>query len=386
MSPAQEASARLAELLSREHHAMADFLVALAEFDRLRAWVELGHNSLFSYLRRELHLSAGAAQYRKTAAELVTRYPEVEAALRDGKLCLSSVTSLSKVVTPENVAELLPRFFGLSARDAEAVAVSIRPVEDLPMRDVIVPLQASAPSEASAPEVRTSEIEVGVPSGAAPQPPALAFGPAPVAAAASVAAPPPRTREVEPLTADLNRFHLTVSKRFLQKLQATKDALSYSNAGASSEEALEACMDLMLKQRAKRRGLVEKPRTTVPTPPASPTPTASPTTSPTPTASPSPATRYIPAAESRAVWIRDEGKCQWPLASGGICGSAVRVSIHHKDAWAKHHGPPTVDRLMLACAFHQDLAARQDFGDAWMDQFTRGPRSVPANTASGPAP
>jgi hypothetical protein len=88
MSGAQDFSARLAELLSREHHAMADFLVALAEFDRRKAWVELGHNSLFAYLRRDLRLSAGAAQYRKTAAELVTRYPDVEAALRDGKLCL----------------------------------------------------------------------------------------------------------------------------------------------------------------------------------------------------------------------------------------------------------------------------------------------------------
>src|SRR5512142_1829024 len=122
MSAALDLSSRLADLLSREHHAMADSLVALADFDRKRAWVELGHNSLFSYLRRDLHLSAGAAQYRKTAAELVTRYPEIEAALRSGDLCLSSVVQLAKVVTPENVSELLPRFFGLSSREAEAVA------------------------------------------------------------------------------------------------------------------------------------------------------------------------------------------------------------------------------------------------------------------------
>jgi hypothetical protein len=61
---------------------MAEFLVALAEFDGQKRWRELGHASLFSFLRSELGLSAGAAQYRKTAAELVRRYPEVEAALR----------------------------------------------------------------------------------------------------------------------------------------------------------------------------------------------------------------------------------------------------------------------------------------------------------------
>jgi len=35
-------AARLAALLRDEQHAMADFLVALAEFDRRRAWVALG--------------------------------------------------------------------------------------------------------------------------------------------------------------------------------------------------------------------------------------------------------------------------------------------------------------------------------------------------------
>ena len=88
--------------------------------------------------RRELGLSAGAAQYRKTAAELVQRYPEVGAALRDGRLCLSSVIELAKVMTPENAAEVLPRFFGLSSRDAAFVAASLRPVEDAPRREFIV--------------------------------------------------------------------------------------------------------------------------------------------------------------------------------------------------------------------------------------------------------
>jgi hypothetical protein len=54
---------------------MADFLVALADFDRRRLWVELGYSSLFSFLHRELGLSKGAAFYRKTAAELVQRFP-----------------------------------------------------------------------------------------------------------------------------------------------------------------------------------------------------------------------------------------------------------------------------------------------------------------------
>ena len=117
---------------------MADFLVALADFDRKRLWEPLGHRSLFYFLRRDLKLSAGAAQYRKTAADLVQKYPAVEAALRSGDLCLSSVVELGKVLTPENADEVLPKFFGLSRRDAAFVAASIRPAENPPVRDFIV--------------------------------------------------------------------------------------------------------------------------------------------------------------------------------------------------------------------------------------------------------
>jgi hypothetical protein len=45
---------RLAELLSRERSAMAEFLVVLADFDRQRAWADLGYANLFWFLHREL--------------------------------------------------------------------------------------------------------------------------------------------------------------------------------------------------------------------------------------------------------------------------------------------------------------------------------------------
>ena len=111
MTSARDLSARLAVLLRAEHHALAEFLVALADFDRERLWLELGHASLFYFLHRELGLSKGAAYYRKTAAELIQKFPEVVEPLRDGRLCLTSVVELSKVLTPENRPSVLPRFF-----------------------------------------------------------------------------------------------------------------------------------------------------------------------------------------------------------------------------------------------------------------------------------
>ena len=62
MNIARDLTNRLTELLHREHLAMADFLVALADFDRARHWEALGYRSLFSFLRRELRLSAGGTR------------------------------------------------------------------------------------------------------------------------------------------------------------------------------------------------------------------------------------------------------------------------------------------------------------------------------------
>src|SRR5881392_3374093 len=132
MNNARLQATRLADLLRREQADMAEFLVALAEFDRSRGWLELGYSSLFYFLHRELRLSKGAAHYRKTAAELVQEFPEIVEPLRDGRLCITSVAQLAKVLTPENRHEMLPRFFHCSKREAMEVAAALQPAGAVP--------------------------------------------------------------------------------------------------------------------------------------------------------------------------------------------------------------------------------------------------------------
>ncbi|MBL0276561.1 MAG: hypothetical protein IPQ24_10795 [Anaeromyxobacter sp.] len=165
----------LAGLLSRERAAAADFLLALADFDQRRGWEVLGHASLFAFLTRELHLSKGAAFLRFTAARLLPRFPAVEAPLRDGRLCLSTMGELARLLTPENQAELLPRFFGLSTREAKEVAAAISPRQDPPRREVVTGLPAtrldardvSSGAPTGGDLIRTSELLL---AGAARQP------------------------------------------------------------------------------------------------------------------------------------------------------------------------------------------------------------------------
>jgi 5-methylcytosine-specific restriction endonuclease McrA len=78
----------------------------------------------------------------------------------------------------------------------------------------------------------------------------------------------------------------------------------------------------------------------------------------------------VPAKVKREVVKRDGGKCQWPVASGGVCGSTVRLEVDHVIPRRKG-GPPTIDNCRILCRVHNIEAARQAYGDAHMDLFTR---------------
>jgi 5-methylcytosine-specific restriction endonuclease McrA len=354
--PASLAEARslrdgLAGLLAHERAAAADFLLALADFDRRRGWEALGHASLFGFLQRELRLSNGAAYLRLTAARLLPAHPAVEAALRDGRLCISAVGELSRVLTRENEAVVLPRFVGCSSREAREVAAALLPRAEPPRREVVTQLRAHevhVPRGASqvtgaaalAAEERPAHIAPNASESATTALQAHEAAPAP-------AAPRNPPAEVEPLDADLRRLHLTVSRRLLDKVAAAKDALSHARPGASTEEVLEAALDLLLDQRARAKSLVKRPR---------PARVAA-------RASPPPNLRSIPAEVERAVRLRDEHRCQWPLDAGGLCGSSHRVELDHLLPVAQG-GQATVGNLRLLCDRHNRLAARLALGEA----------------------
>ena len=76
----------------------------------------------------------------------------------------------------------------------------------------------------------------------------------------------------------------------------------------------------------------------------------------------------IPAAVRREVWERDQGRCTWPLDSGGCCGSMHRLELDHIIPWARF-GEPKTDKLRVVYATLNRLAARQAFGPRWMARY-----------------
>ena len=373
MNDTRDLAKRLAALLSREHGALADFLVALADFDRERRWLELGYTSVFYFLHRELGLSKGAAFYRKTAAELLQRYPEVAAPLRSGQLCLTSVVALAKVITPENRGEVVARFLHASKQEAKAIAAELRPAEAAPHRDVVTAVEPLPRSRLARPPASAPRLDLPL-APLAPGDPVHPGEPRCEAPTCAPVTPPAPTaaavkRDVaEPLTADLRRLHMTVSRRFLEKLAAARDALSHSVPDAKTKAVLEAALDLLLAAQDKKRGLVKKPRTA----PAS--------------SSPSAELRYVSAAVRRAVFIGDGGCCQWAMASGGVCGSRYRLELDHIVPVALG-GESTVSNLRVLCALHNGLAARHVFGAELMDRYSsRGRSGAPVSAANQASP
>ncbi len=369
MTTAREETTRLADLLRREHLALAEFIVALASFDRERRWLELGHASLFYFLHRELGLSKGAAYYRKTAADLVQRYPEVLDGLREGKLCLTSVVELSKVLTPENRAEILPRFFHASKREAKEIAAEILPMPAPPLRTVVTPVRPDVAEPALALAAASSDGDRCAADSVHPANRTRANPFVPGGAPAPSRPPRPESAKVQPLTAELSRIHVTVPRRLLDKLAAARDALSHSHPGASEEEILEGGLDLILQRHAKRRGLGAKPRTASAA--ASPARVA---TAPAKDAPPPPSrgrSRHVPAAVWRGVWERDHGCCAWLLDGGGVCGSTHQLELDHVKGWALGAGT-TIDECRILCRPHQDVAAVQ--AGTWVTfVWTRSP-------------
>src|SRR5687768_13303760 len=152
-SIARQRSDRLKFLLAAERHSSAESIAALCEFDRQELWKVLGYTGLWSYLRKELKMSDGAASYRKAAVKLSQKHPVVLDALRDGRLCVTVLLELSRVLESGRDADVISWFFELSKREAKLLADELCP-RAAPVRDTVRVVQVTAAPQIPAPIYR----------------------------------------------------------------------------------------------------------------------------------------------------------------------------------------------------------------------------------------
>ena len=71
--------------------------------------------------------------------------------------------------------------------------------------------------------------------------------------------------------------------------------------------------------------------------------------------------RYIPAAERREVYRRDQGRCSFVAESGQRCEARILLELDHVKPWAKQ-GASLASNLRLRCRAHNQLHARHCLG------------------------
>ena len=99
---------------------------------------------LIGYAAKRLRVRPSEMQIEKLDAELILDFPEIVEPIREGRLCLTTVCEVQKVLTSEYWREVLPRFYGLSKRDAEALVAELQPAEVIPFRTVVTAVRAPA--------------------------------------------------------------------------------------------------------------------------------------------------------------------------------------------------------------------------------------------------
>jgi 5-methylcytosine-specific restriction endonuclease McrA len=350
---------RLGELVGHERTVQVDFLLHLDEFDRRRAYLELGFGSLWDYCLRSLHLREGASGRRIGAMRVLRRFPKLEDALRDGRLCLSMASVLGQVLTDANLEELVARAAYCTKAEVDHLVASLQPrrapkdgVRKLPVPARVAKSTASPDSTNDGPLPTAPAIAAPQPETVAPQP--LVLAPPPVQAAPVGAAPcePVRARpaEVRPVSENQWSLRVTIDSACKEELETLKALLSHKVPDGDLASVLREAIRCGVEKHGKRKGA---------TPPARKRQAKVEAAEPR---------NRILAAVRREVWKRDGGSCTWKSEDGRRCGSRWQVEVDHIRP-PLLGGTSAPDNLRLACRKHNLLHAEQVYGREHIDRF-----------------
>ncbi len=403
---------RLGELALAERRVQVDFLLHLDEFDRRRAYLEAGYGSLWEYCLRALHLREGAAGRRIGAMRVLRRFPTLAEPLRDGRLCLSTVSLLGQVLTDENLDDFVGRAAHKTKEEVDHLVATLRPrpapregIRQLPNPSRVTPAGSGAAplligATSTQPAAQAPPAEDAVRRVAAPH-----DGTTPAAIVdAQRNTDPDANREPS-----AERTHAVTQVRAVSETQwsltvtldvdAKKDlellgALLSHKCGRNISAVLREAIRCGIEKHGKRRGAVPPQRKHRNRKAASRSVCAPAATNPgrldplhrlpplddgaaTPSARKQrqARTRSIPAEVRRQVVQRDGGSCTWIGDGGRRCGSRYQVEVDHVHPF-ELGGASTLSNLRLLCKAHNLLHAEHAFGREYVAQFrNREPES-----------
>ncbi len=347
----QQILSDIQKLTRRERSLTLQVLLHLNEIERRRLHLKLGYSSMFDYCTLGLGYSASAASRRIRAARCVARFPEVYDLLDSNQVNVSTISQVSRILTPANKDELLMQIRDKSQREVEAVVAHYEPLDSVPrdrVRTVVV--RVKAPAEVKPALTRTA---VAMPEAATtsvarstPEP-----GEAPLVTSGSDSRPAgnhDRNGRAPETFQHRAVVQFTAGEAFMAKLERVRSLVWHQlPAEASLEQVFELALDLVIAQ--KDPGARQSRRDTCGTTKRQPTVSTNP--------------RKIPIATKDKVFVRDNGRCTYVGSNGRRCASTRALQIDHVKPVA-FGGAGTPDNLRLLCAYHNRVEAERLLGSA----------------------
>ncbi len=229
-------NSRIRSLLGDERHVQVDFLLCLAESDEVKGYEAFDYVTLWQYCERALGLLECAIARRIQAMRILRRFPTAEAYLRDGRLCMTGIGMLERVLTPENHVGILDRASRKSTREIAAIAAeSNAPV---PEKTTLRPGAGDVTSAAGSADADGADPREGE-RRSDPQDRAT----------------PTTKQTVRQVSARQFKLTLVVGEEFKAKIDRVKKIYSHRIPSGNLEAILGAALDLVLAKDEKRHGL-----------------------------------------------------------------------------------------------------------------------------------
>lgn len=338
----------LKTLVAQDRSTTAALLAHIAEFDSRRLCLPAGYPSTFAYCLEELGFCEQAAFKRIRAARTGRRFPEIFAAVADGRLNLSAVVllaaRLTESTTEDEADELIAAASRKSKAQVERLLAERFPQPDVPsrLRPVVPNPERFEASELSPGTVETLAGAPRVPHSAAEEPcsePQVRMEKPRI---------PPRLTAIAP-----KRFTLqvTLSQEAHDSLCHAQALLRHQVPSGDLSEVLERIIKIAEKQLEKRKfAATDRPHNNKLGSGNNP--------------------RHVPAHVKRAVWKRDGGRCAFVSDAGHRCSSRDRLEFDHVQEVARG-GRATVLGIRLLCRAHNQFMAERTFGTEFMEQKRR---------------
>jgi len=356
---------RIRKLSETERKAVLSILIHLIEIERRKLYLPLGFSSLFEFCMEHLGYSESTASRRIRIARCIRDFPQCYRALASGKVSMTSLAMITRIINTENASELLSRIEGTSSKEVELLVSSLRPKSAI--RDSVTPVYVKTLIEVACDDAGIAQAP-GSEGGKKPTATGGGKNPATFAGNGPEAVPDngyrPAATELQIVLEQKLRITFGADPEFLKKVDRIRSLLSSKHHGwLEFEKLFSILIDEYIERNSPegriRRKEKRKQRMAEKEIPEK----KDPRTGQKPERS-----RYIPRKVRDEVHTRDKGQCTYVSAGGRKCGSMNDLQIDHIVPFARG-GDNSPSNLRLLCGKHNRLEAERAYGKKHMKQF-----------------